>query len=456
MSNRRRPRRIRRALVVSLVLFVLGILVGSNCSEGRAEAYPLSTAVEQAAVVQEELDWMPVLNTAETHAEAILTDRATQTRRFLPDGHVEASIRITGLVRAGIAPFHPDSVLMTGSLFEGVTVSLKEPAITESYLDSCLWRFSNDIWAWMPDEVALGLRERMIASSDSVLQQIATHSGLLEMARWNAVETVTRLFSALGVDRVSVEFASGSFESSMTPGMHPNGGDSVSVRPGTVKKVALASLCIGAVLMAVQQFSGGRGRTGISGEASAGASLQAAFVREARAIGLFNAAEYTGSAFVRDSISMKVLGVKIGQASMWVTAPGTVHVAVDLSGLSESDVSANGAGGMQVNLPQPIISGCEIDRSRADVQRPVCVSLCGLTAERLGGLEDSLFVRAQEILVRQALDMGILERARDNTEAALRGLLARVSSELGRSAPTQADVVFADQDVIETATGSLR
>lgn len=438
----RRARRIRRALLVCLVVFVIGVLVGSDCAEGSAEASIADVQLDQVAVLQEEVVWLPAINTAETSVEVILSDRESQIRRFLPDGHIEASVRVMGLVRAGISPFVIDSIEITGSLLEGVAIRLPDPVVTEVYpiLDSCLWRHEHDLWAWSPDESALDLREGMMVSADSILRSAAEMSGLIEAARWSAASSVERLVHALGAERVTVSYgAAGPFVSSLTPELHTtHGGGPLPTNGGVLRKVAFAAMCIGAGILVVQKLTAGIPGHGMA--SPVGLSVRAAFVREARAIGQYNAADYHGSGFVRDSIPMKVLGIKVGQSSMWVTAPGTVHASVDLSGLTEADVSTTAEGTLRVSLPSPVISGCEIDRVHADIQRPACITLCGITAERVSGLENTLLSQAREVLIMQAVELGILERARDNTRTAMSELHSRISA----GGSDGIEVVFSD------------
>ena len=135
-----------------------------------------------------------------------------------------------------------------------------------------------------------------------------------------------------------------------------------------------------------------------------------------RQISSLECADFNGAVFVRDSLPLRLLGIKLAEADLWMSTPGVVRAAVDLSTLdpaSVRDVSAGGRPALSILLPDPEIVSVEIHPEDGTRGRSPMLFLGG-NADAVATAEDRLCIEAERQLREQAERMGILEKARDN------------------------------------------
>lgn len=135
-----------------------------------------------------------------------------------------------------------------------------------------------------------------------------------------------------------------------------------------------------------------------------------------RQIASLGSADYRGAVFVRDSLPLRLLGIKLTEAQIWMSTPGNVRAAVDLSYLDSTSVRETTIGGrsaLSITLPDPEIVSVEIHPEEGARGRSPMLFLGG-NADAVAEAEDRLCTTAERQLQEQAERMGILEKARDN------------------------------------------
>ena len=431
MSSRRRRlpigkwlRRARQYLLPMLVVLA-GILVYQF----------LRRSVEQT------LDTLPpsiskvttpaILDVCEADFTAIRSGERNQVHTAWPDGHTTAWVNIPGRVTAGV---DLGEMEVSGSLNE-LEVHLPRPAITGCYPDygRIEWDHHSGFWTTDPDGSALDFREDLLTGAITTLPQQAEASGLLEEAKTNLAVSVSRLASALGIDEINVITGSGRvlpIGTSNPSGFVQPMEAQVNYRHMSEKLVLVLVLAVITLFVGFIALRGGSGR-GLE-EASASAISQnvteEVVFSNLKQLSSLNCGDYSGAVFVRNMVPLRLLGMRIGEAQIWMSTPGTVRSAVDLSGLERNAVRQTGTEDhptLSITLPNPAITGTELYPADG-IQGRSPMLLLGGNAEAVAQAENGLKIDAQMQLEEQARQAGLLEQARASAEATIRGIVRQI------------------------------
>jgi hypothetical protein len=144
-----------------------------------------------------------------------------------------------------------------------------------------------------------------------------------------------------------------------------------------------------------------------------------------RQLSSLECASYNGSVFVRESVPLRILGMRVSNAQLWLSTPGTVRASVDLSGLDRGavqQIALDGRMSFSIMLPEPQVTGIELNHENSTHGRSPMLIIGG-NADEVAQAEDRMLETARDQLHRQAEDMGLLGRARSNAEMAVRELV---------------------------------
>ena len=372
-----------------------------------------------------------ILDVCEADFTAIRSGERDQVHAAWPDGHTTAWVNIPGRVTAGV---DLGEMEVSGSRDE-LEVHLPRPTVTGCYPDygGIEWDHHSGFWTTDPDGSALDFREDLITGAITILPQLAEASGLLEEAETNLAVSVSRIVSAIGIDEINVITGSGRvlpMGTSNSPGSVQPMEAQVNYRHMSEKLVLVIVLTVFTLIAGFIALRGGSGR-GLE-EASASAISQnvteEVVFSNLKQLSSLNCGDYSGAVFVRNMVPLRLLGMRIGEAQIWMSTPGTVRSAVDLSGLERNAVRQTGTGDhpvLSINLPEPIITGTELYPADG-IQGRSPMLLLGGNAEAVAQAEDGLKVDAQMQLEEQARQAGLLEQARASAEATIREIVRQL------------------------------
>jgi hypothetical protein len=238
---------------------------------------------------------------------------------------------------------------------------------------------------------------------------------------------------ALGIDEINVITGSGRvlpIGTSSTPGPVQLMEDEVHYAAKSEKLVLVIVL---AVFTLIAGFFVLRGGTAQGLEAASASAISENVTEEVifsnlRQLSSLNCGDYSGAVFVRDMVPLRLLGMRIGEAQIWMSTPGTVRSAVDLSGLERSAVRQTGTPdnpALSITLPDPAITGTELYPAEG-IQGRSPMLLLGGNAEAVAQAEDGLKVEAQMQLEEQALRAGLIEQARSSAEEIIRSTVRQI------------------------------
>ena len=431
MSSRRRRlpigrwlRRARRYLLPILVVLA-GVLVYQMLKR------PVGQILETLPPSLSKITTPAILDVCEADFTAIRSGERDQVHAAWPDGHTTAWVNIPGRVTAGV---DLGEMEVSGSRDE-LEVHLPRPTVTGCYPDygGIEWDHHSGFWTTDPDGSALDFREDLITGAITILPQLAEASGLLEEAETNLAVSVSRIVSAIGIDEINVITGSGRvlpMGTSNSPGSVQPMEAQVNYRHMSEKLVLVLVLAVITVIVGFIAIRGGSGR-GLE-EASASAISQnvteEVVFSNLKQLSSLNCGDYSGAVFVRNMVPLRLLGMRIGEAQIWMSTPGTVRSAVDLSGLERNAVRQTGTGDhpvLSINLPEPIITGTELYPADG-IQGRSPMLLLGGNAEAVAQAEDGLKVDAQMQLEEQARQAGLLEQARASAEATIREIVRQL------------------------------
>ena len=431
MSSRRRRlpigrwlRRARRYLLPILVVLA-GVLVYQMLKR------PVGQILETLPPSLSKITTPAILDVCEADFTAIRSGERDQVHAAWPDGHTTAWVNIPGRVTAGV---DLGEMEVSGSRDE-LEVHLPRPTVTGCYPDygGIEWDHHSGFWTTDPDGSALDFREDLITGAITILPQLAEASGLLEEAETNLAVSVSRIVSAIGIDEINVITGSGRvlpMGTSNSPGSVQPMEAQVNYRHMSEKLVLVIVLTVFTLIAGFIALRGGSGR-GLE-EASASAISQnvteEVVFSNLKQLSSLNCGDYSGAVFVRNMVPLRLLGMRIGEAQIWMSTPGTVRSAVDLSGLERTAVRQTGTGDhpvLSINLPEPIITGTELYPADG-IQGRSPMLLLGGNAEAVAQAEDGLKVDAQMQLEEQARQAGLLEQARASAEATIRGIVRQL------------------------------
>jgi len=372
-----------------------------------------------------------ILDVCEAGFTVIRSGERNQVHVAWPDGHTTAWVNIPGRVTAGV---DLGEMEVSGSRNE-LEVHLPRPAITGCYPDygGIEWDHHSGFWTTDPDGSALDFREDLLTGAVTSLPGQAEASGLLEEAETNLAVSVSRIVSALGIDEINVITGSGRvlpIGTSNPSGIVQPMEAQVNYRHMSEKLVLVLVLAVITLFVGFIALRGGSGR-GLE-EASASAISQnvteEVVFSNLRQLSSLNCGDYSGAVFVRNMVPLRLLGMRIGEAQIWMSTPGTVRSAVDLSGLERTAVRQTGTGDhpvLSINLPEPIITGTELYPADG-IQGRSPMLLLGGNADAIAQAEDGLKIDAQMRLEEQARQAGLLEQARASAEATIRGIVRQL------------------------------
>jgi len=431
MSSRRRRlpigrwlRRARRYLLPILVVLA-GVLVYQMLKR------PVGQILETLPPSLSKITTPAILDVCEADFTAIRSGERDQVHAAWPDGHTTAWVNIPGRVTAGV---DLGEMEVSGSRDE-LEVHLPRPTVTGCYPDygGIEWDHHSGFWTTDPDGSALDFREDLITGAITILPQLAEASGLLEEAETNLAVSVSRIVSAIGIDEINVITGSGRvlpMGTSNSPGSVQPMEAQVNYRHMSEKLVLVIVLTVFTLIAGFIALRGGSGR-GLE-EASASAISQnvteEVVFSNLKQLSSLNCGDYSGAVFVRNMVPLRLLGMRIGEAQIWMSTPGTVRSAVDLSGLERNAVRQTGTGDhpvLSINLPEPIITGTELYPADG-IQGRSPMLLLGGNAEAVAQAEDGLKVDAQMQLEEQARQAGLLEQARASAEATIREIVRQL------------------------------
>ncbi len=121
----------------------------------------------------------------------------------------------------------------------------------------------------------------------------------------------------------------------------------------------------------------------------------------------------------------RMMGLVHAEDAILLVAVGDVVAGVDLAALGPGDVVwSPDRRRVTLTLPEPTVSSATLDEARTYVHR----RSTDVLARRQEALETRARQEAARSLRASALEAGILDRARRNTEATLRGLLGSLGA----------------------------
>lgn len=154
-------------------------------------------------------------------------------------------------------------------------------------------------------------------------------------------------------------------------------------------------------------------------------------------------AEYRGVTFLRETITIRLLGIGISDIDIWKHIPGVVRASINLEGYDLAGNVAFGDGLIHLTLPQPTIDTCELLFDQ--VAEGQSMSVLPLESkEDIALVEDSMYQEARTQLIEKALDAGILDLA---MEEARSDITAAVQAIYGASVSVQVDFVTGNMPI---------
>ena len=219
--SRRTKRTIHPLVGGFFVILAILLLCAAQCDDGlhklictaeqsrswEGDCQPEVTA-QVTRILHSGLVRVLQLDGAEVSITDLICGREILSRMLLPDGWVEAWLRTTGQVKAGVPldDLSPEDLTIQhrgdGSLH--AVLRLPAPVITHRELNQSEWGYGSNFWVWSPGRIALGLREQLHEEVYSSLDSIAAGIGLLEEARTAAAVTASRFISSLGIGSCEV------------------------------------------------------------------------------------------------------------------------------------------------------------------------------------------------------------------------------------------------------------
>ncbi len=420
--TRKKNRRWLLWPAVLLVGLVLGVvLAGLRCRPSGAQLASLENPRTAAQV--EEVIRRSQLNTLSADFEVVQSESLQQARPILPDGHLTYLRRSYGNVAIGFdlssaRACERPSVLSPGGrdLFIWLPEPVVSPVVTD-YRRSEI-EATHNFWTSRPTDNTLVMANGSRVALPGIVARQAELCGLVGRAREEARAALERFGTSLGFERVVVGFGGRPPDREV---MGPSGTIQEEVTqmrisvPRVVRLAALVLLGTTAAVVVFPRLASNRQELsdparqepdGTSGQITlAEASV---LLSRLRAMSSFNCATYQGMVFLRDSLPQKVLGITVGHTRLWGSFPGYVHWAIDLDQLGPDDVvltTTSGAAHIEVTLPQPEITGVEIDERRVISGRNSSVGLLE-DSEEIARCEEALYATAQDELRMQAREAG--------------------------------------------------
>ncbi len=126
----------------------------------------------------------------------------------------------------------------------------------------------------------------------------------------------------------------------------------------------------------------------------------------------YHCAEYRGTTFVDETVPVEFLGAPVNVIHLYRAVPGIITAGIDLGSFSEENVRLD-QNILSVDLPGPEITGCQIlyDEVVGGISTPRGLPLG--SASDLAEVEDAMLERARMELTSQAVECGLLDRARE-------------------------------------------
>lgn len=413
----------KRYLIPAMVILA-GIIIPATLKHSEEE---VCTVLPPSI---SKVDTPAILNVCEADFTAIRSGERSQVHAAWFDGHTTAWVNLRGRVTAGVDLGEMEVSCSRNEL----EVRLPRPTITGCYPDygRIQWNHQSGFWTTNPDREALDFRDDLLTGAITSLPQQAETSGLLEEAQTSLAVAVSRIASALGIDEMNVVTSSGqeillgmSSPSGATQPME----EQVSHRLRSENLVIVLALVVLTLVAGFLTLSGGsaHGLAGSSATISQNVTEEVVFSNLRQLVSL-NCGDYSGAVFVRDSVPLRFLGMRMGDAQVWMSTPGTVRSAVDLSGLEREAVRQTGTEEhpvLSITVPEPVIAGTEIYPAEGVHGRSPMLFLGG-NADEVAQAEDGLRIDAQVRLEEQALQAGLLEQARSSAETTIRNTVLQL------------------------------
>ncbi len=134
-------------------------------------------------------------------------------------------------------------------------------------------------------------------------------------------------------------------------------------------------------------------------------------VQHLRDLGEYQCASFATTVFQEEEIPIKFLGIHFSDIKLYQAAEGTVIAFIDLSELSSTDVLVD-ENSVTVHLPEPRIRWAEVHTHRNIHPENLPIG----SAHDMAQLEDGLAEEARALLCEQALENGIMDRAKQELQ----------------------------------------
>jgi hypothetical protein len=156
-------------------------------------------------------------------------------------------------------------------------------------------------------------------------------------------------------------------------------------------------------------------------------------IKELRNLSDYNAAEGVYQVHVELDGDVPILPDFLAGADTLFRGVGTVGATIDFNELTTNavQVSSDGSGGngsVSITLTDPTLGPAALDLSKSKVlSRDIGLfNQIGQAFDEEPGYERELYLKAEQKISRAAVDSGLVERARTNTETMLKAFLARL------------------------------
>jgi hypothetical protein len=357
-------------------------------------------------------------------------------------GEVVAGLRLDEVeVTGGSLPFTSDAVLH---------LRVPQPQLVGTYPDftSIETGFSSNLFTSNPDEEKTQLREGLVEDAIASAMRDAASPEAITWAEQCVVDALTRLCRLIGYSHVEVSLEDSAIrtETGSSP-MTTQGGQeeampSASVSNRAVFLVLAAAAVVGSIVIPrlnlAELF---RNPTATSvNSADNASSAESVLLRGLQRMASIGCGNYTGAAYVTETVPLRLLGIRLSDATVWLHAPGTARASVDLTGLTQADVQVRSThSGRAVTIsrvPPPGITGCEIDLARTVRGRTPFLPWGG-NSRAVADAGDRLMEAAQDSIREQALRAGLLRQALENARASIANLIRQI---LGAS--TEVEINF--------------
>ena len=138
--------------------------------------------------------------------------------------------------------------------------------------------------------------------------------------------------------------------------------------------------------------------------------LTEAFITEIRTLDNLILAEYRGVVFLRETLPVRLLGVRIYDVDVWKQIPGVARASINLSSRDLSQHVSLTDSGFVVLLPAPSIGSCELllDQAQEGISQS---GLPGESAESIAQVEEAMYTQARLDIITMGISAGLFEDA---------------------------------------------